>query len=391
MSTPHSEPLKRMGLVLPNLTGFGELIFPPCIVTPTESARSKKLLSKTTHCCVVKSGTKRVVKKPSSKDRHYNRKLLSEASIMVKLNCAQHCAQLRDVWHKGKGVHLKMDAGLRNLHQIIHEQPSAITNDEFWDKGLDVALAVNECHTKGVLHMDIKPSNIVETNRGCLMLIDFGQSISAPWVIDRDDVDSYGDGAYLTPDFGTTCPSPAWDIFALGVTFLEMATRADIRASGVRECLRTSTSAEDFFSHFTGAKERTARIKNLIWHMLQPQQSQRATMADILATPEMALRQATRLAFVIGTTSPTLTPTPSPSPSPSLTPSVPSSTSSSTDSYSSSTNSNNNAVTDATATQSATTQPTNEEASVTTTTSTSSAQVAYLGQRIDECAKAVMS
>ena len=70
--------------------------------------------------------------------------------------------------------------GSRNLHRLLVETP---------DKQLDPALlltaashvsaALAHCHARGVLHLDVKPANVLVSSQAVFKLGDFGCSVSA--------------------------------------------------------------------------------------------------------------------------------------------------------------------------------------------------------------------
>jgi serine/threonine protein kinase len=110
------------------------------------------------------------------------------------------------------------------LRALVESGPLPI--DEVIDIGTQLAKALAEAHTKGIVHRDIKPENVIKTPSGVIKVLDFGLA--------RADYDPtrrtltgmiVGTPAYLAPeqalgrdtDFRT-------DIFALGLLLYELAS-----------------------------------------------------------------------------------------------------------------------------------------------------------------------
>ena len=70
--------------------------------------------------------------------------------------------------------------GSRNLHRLLVETP-----DKQLDPGLlltaasHVSAALAHCHARGVLHLDVKPANVLVSSQAVFKLGDFGCSVSA--------------------------------------------------------------------------------------------------------------------------------------------------------------------------------------------------------------------
>jgi tetratricopeptide (TPR) repeat protein len=88
-----------------------------------------------------------------------------------------------------------------------------------------VADALAHAHERGVLHRDVKPSNVMLTPNGRVLLLDFGLATTGEEVsrITRTGA-LVGSLPYLAPEHfsGDSPPSVAGDVYALGVTLYEL-------------------------------------------------------------------------------------------------------------------------------------------------------------------------
>jgi hypothetical protein len=119
------------------------------------------------------------------------------------------------------------------LRALVASGPLPI--EEVIDIGIQLARALAEAHTKGIVHRDIKPENVIKTPSGVIKVLDFGlardeyatqQGLTQPGMI-------VGTPAYLAPeqalgkktDFRT-------DIFTLGLLMYELASGTNPFAAG---------------------------------------------------------------------------------------------------------------------------------------------------------------
>lgn len=109
----------------------------------------------------------------------------------------------------------------KTLEQWIHDNPSP-PFEEVRTIIAQVASGLRAMHRKSVLHLDLKPGNIMTDGAGVVKLIDFGSSRLA----DSDSGEAHGGTAdYSAPELLTgTPPSNTADIFSLAVITYEMLT-----------------------------------------------------------------------------------------------------------------------------------------------------------------------
>lgn len=93
--------------------------------------------------------------------------------------------------------------------------------------GAALADALHDLHRQDVVHLDVKPANILFRPGGAAVLIDFGLARHGhlPDLVEEEFHAPVGTGAYISPEqiMGVRC-DPRSDIFALGVILYELAT-----------------------------------------------------------------------------------------------------------------------------------------------------------------------
>jgi serine/threonine protein kinase len=91
-----------------------------------------------------------------------------------------------------------------------------------------VAFALHEAHTKGVIHRDLKPGNILLDGRGEPVVMDFGLARRADSVLQlTQQGEMMGTPAYMPPEQingDVAAMGPACDVWSLGMMLYEMLT-----------------------------------------------------------------------------------------------------------------------------------------------------------------------
>lgn len=112
-----------------------------------------------------------------------------------------------------------------SLRPRLDDAPLAL--DEVVEIGSRVAAALHELHRQHVVHLDIKPSNILFRPDGTAVLIDFGLSRHdhLPDLLDEEFTLPMGTGPYMSPEqVQFVRNDPRSDLFALGVMLYHFTT-----------------------------------------------------------------------------------------------------------------------------------------------------------------------
>jgi serine/threonine protein kinase len=91
----------------------------------------------------------------------------------------------------------------------------------------DLAGGLDALHRAGIVHRDVKPSNILLDQQGVAHLADFGLAKGTDWTVLTQGGELLGTPHYVAPELiSGTEASPASDIYALGCVLWEASTGA---------------------------------------------------------------------------------------------------------------------------------------------------------------------
>merc|ERR1712002_826308 len=117
--------------------------------------------------------------------------------------------------------------GSRNLHRLLVElKEKTLGSSWLILAAKQVSYALSHCHRKGVLHMDVKPANVMVTSQGVCKLGDFGCSVSTCSTSLAMDHSLVGTPGYQAPEFlrGKT-PTPACDVYSMAILMWQLEAR----------------------------------------------------------------------------------------------------------------------------------------------------------------------
>jgi len=116
--------------------------------------------------------------------------------------------------------------GSKNLNRLLMNPDKHLPAGWLLQCGFQVASALQHCHARGVVHMDVKPANILITSSGLCKLGDFGCSICFDGPKLELDNALVGTPGYQAPEFlRGGLPSPPCDIYSLGIMLWQLDSR----------------------------------------------------------------------------------------------------------------------------------------------------------------------
>jgi serine/threonine protein kinase/tetratricopeptide (TPR) repeat protein len=104
---------------------------------------------------------------------------------------------------------------------------------EALDAGIQIADALDDAHSRGIIHRDIKSANLIRTDRGIIKVLDFGLAKIVPGVASSDITQPgvtmagmvIGTVSYMAPEQALGKPvDHRADLFSLGVVLFELLT-----------------------------------------------------------------------------------------------------------------------------------------------------------------------
>ncbi|KAM5352556.1 hypothetical protein ACJ41O_005278 [Fusarium nematophilum] len=199
-----------------------QMAFESLVATPSERPRSP---AKGQVFAVKKS------KQPFHGPRDRQTKM-REARILRMLTSAEHVVRYFDDWEHHGHLYIQTEfCEEGTLDRFLGNVGRGGRLDDFRIYKIlqDLCLGLKEIHGAGVMHLDLKPANILITFEGVLKIGDFGLAQSCE---SAEGVDVEGDREYMAPEMLKGKAGQSADVFSLGLIILETAANVVLPDNG---------------------------------------------------------------------------------------------------------------------------------------------------------------
>jgi eukaryotic-like serine/threonine-protein kinase len=147
--------------------------------------------------------------------------LSHEVEKLALLSADRYVVQLLDVGWESDPPYYVMEYVENGSLADRLEKPDSLPVGEATTLFREIAVGLMHAHSKGVLHCDLKPANVLLDQDGKPRLADFGQSR-----LSHDQTPALGTLFYMAPEQARpdAVPDARWDVYALGAIFYFMLT-----------------------------------------------------------------------------------------------------------------------------------------------------------------------
>ncbi|KAJ3343654.1 hypothetical protein HDU93_007535 [Gonapodya sp. JEL0774] len=214
---------------------------------------------------------------------------LEEVEIMWKLTgtgtgTTNHCVKLVDAWEQAGFLYMQMElcenGSLQDFLEDLAAVPDVFDEYRVWQFVADIAVALTTIHRYNIIHLDVKPANILITKDCRLKLGDFG--LATYWPVPLD-TEREGDRNYIAPEILLASYGKPADVFSFGLVILEITANVVLPEFGSDwHRLRVGDLS------ICDLSRASQPLRDLIRSMLHPDASKRPTAQQILTHPLVA-------------------------------------------------------------------------------------------------------
>ncbi len=167
----------------------------------------------------------KVLRPEFQEDEEFLKRFTIEAQAAASLS-HQNVVSVYDVGHHGKLSYIVMECIEGITLKEYMKRKGVLSQNEALDFTRQIASALEHAHSKGIIHRDIKPHNIIITNEGVLKVTDFGlaRAVSGSTNV-AGTGGAIGSVHYASPEQAKgVYTDERSDIYSLGVVMYEMFT-----------------------------------------------------------------------------------------------------------------------------------------------------------------------
>ncbi|KAG1462262.1 hypothetical protein G6F46_000376 [Rhizopus delemar] len=207
---------------------------------------------------------------------------LIEVENLLRVKFSKHCVNIIRAWEEQGYLYIQTElCNSGNLEEYLNFKNREIPEQVVWKIFYETVIGINDIHKENVVHLDLKPSNILIDNYGFIKIADFGVSIQTP--ANMRWVKGEGDRKYMAPELLREDFDKAADIYSLGMLLLELATGLRLPEKGEPwEIIRFG----EFGDQEAALSELSPELNNLIKQLLTRDPSARPTAQDLMKSPE---------------------------------------------------------------------------------------------------------
>jgi hypothetical protein len=163
----------------------------------------------------------KVIKPWWSEDPEWVRRFEREAQLLARLD-DPGIVRIFDVGHAAEGVYYVAElVEGESLSERLAR--GAVAPREACEIAEQLCVALAQAHTKGIVHRDVKPGNVLISGRGRVKVGDFGVALAADATTAGSGATIVGTPRYMAPEQAEGLRvTPATDVYSVGVVLYEM-------------------------------------------------------------------------------------------------------------------------------------------------------------------------
>ncbi|KAJ1569792.1 Protein kinase, membrane associated tyrosine threonine 1 [Nowakowskiella sp. JEL0078] len=206
-------------------------------------------------------------------------KKLQEVRLMWKIGIFPQCVRLISAWEQSGFMFMQMElCEGGSLQAYFDKTEEQMDNWNYWKILMEIAKGIEHIHSSNILHLDLKPANILIGDNWNLKISDFGVATYCDLAYSAD---LEGDRTYIAPEILRSEYGKPADIFSLGLMILEISQNVVLPENGIDWQRLRVCDLSDF--EFEGPVLEP--LGELIKSMLQPEPKARPSASEILRHP----------------------------------------------------------------------------------------------------------